>query len=281
MRWKEKLGRAVSEKGTVLCVGLDTDMTRFGPEGCGMDQFEINREIVSHTAGNAAAYKLNLAFYEAEGVRGQSALEKTVSYILREHPEILVILDGKRGDIGNTSKAYARAAFEHLGADAVTLNAYMGKDAVVPFSSDPDRLCFILCRTSNPSSAAVQDASCGGAPFYLRMADLIRSWNDKGNLGAVVGATYPEEMARIRSAVGEEMPFLVPGVGSQGGGIDDVVKNGTNRNGEGVLINVSRDIMFAFEKQGRPAKDMGPCASDSAERFAKVVRATMRGAGKW
>jgi orotidine-5'-phosphate decarboxylase len=270
MTWKEKLENALIAKGSLLCVGLDTDMERF--KDSGLDQFGINREVIDSTAEYAAAYKLNAAFYECEGIEGARALERTFDHLRRNHPDVLTIYDAKRGDIGNTSKAYAKAAFDVLGADSITLNGYMGKDAITPFQEFADKLCFVLCRTSNRSSGEVQDIKAPNNPFYMEMAKLVSSWNERGNLGLVVGATYPEELGRIRQLVGPDMPILVPGVGSQGGDLKKVLELGTNGNGGGVLINVSRDIMFAFEKTGGNVKDIGPSARKAAEGYLRNIQ---------
>jgi len=231
-------------------------------------QFDLNRRLVDATKDLAAAYKLNMAFYESEGAKGFDPMKRTIAHIKDEAPEAIIILDGKKGDIGNTSKAYAKAAFMTLGADAVTLNGYMGIDAVEPFAEYQDRLCFVLCRTSNRAAAEVQDIGGPSDPLYLRMAGLVRSWNRRGNLGLVVGATFPEELSAVRALVGYDMPILVPGVGAQGGDLKKVLENGTGPNGSGVLINVSRGIMFAFEDKAY--KDLG------YERAARTAATDMR-----
>jgi orotidine-5'-phosphate decarboxylase len=279
MDWKEKLESSL-KKRTLLCVGLDTDMDRFPEElrSGELPQFERNKELIDATADLAAAYKLNQAFYEVQGSDGVAALEKTIAYISGKHPDILIILDAKKGDIGNTSKAYARAAFKSLGVDSITVNGYMGKDAVIPFSDYPDKLVFVLCRTSNKTAGEVQDTKAPEDPFYLKMAELIDEWNERGNLGMVVGATFPEEMKRVRMKVGYEMPILVPGVGSQGGDLEKVLEFGTDDVGWGVLINVSRGIMFAFQKEGGGYKE---AARNAALRFHGSIRGGMSSLGRW
>ncbi|MGA1865890.1 MAG: orotidine-5'-phosphate decarboxylase [Thermoplasmatota archaeon] len=279
MRWNEKLLSSLVRR-TVLCVGLDTDMEKFPAsmrEG-ELPQFERNRELIDATADVAAAYKLNQAFYEVQGEEGVKALERTVSYINREHPEALVILDAKKGDIGNTSRAYARAAFEKLGADSITVNGYMGKDAVIPFSEHKDKLVFVLCRTSNAAAGQVQNTPSPEEPLFLRMARMISEWNETGNLGLVVGATYPEELKMVRDLVGFDMPILVPGVGAQGGDLMKVLQYGTDLEGRGVLINVSRGIMFSFLKDDA---DYVFSASRAAEEYAAEIRRTMKDLGRW
>jgi orotidine-5'-phosphate decarboxylase len=281
MRWREILDRAVEERRTVLCIGLDTDMTRFADEGIiGRSQFEINREIIEYTHEYAAAYKLNQAFYEAEGPEGSYCLKKTVDLIKKHYPEILVILDSKKGDIGNTSKAYARAAYDHLGVDSVTLNPYMGRDAVDPFSMDRDRLGFVLCRTSNKAASSVQDHG-GDPPLFLKMAELIKTWNERGNLGLVVGATYPDEMEKIRERIGFEMPILVPGVGAQGGDLRKVLDKGSDQQGGNVLINVSRGIMFEFSRHKDGSERLGEYAAGAAEDYRGRIREEMKRCGRW
>jgi orotidine-5'-phosphate decarboxylase len=280
MRWKDLLARSVSERRTLLCVGLDTDMDRFPPEMRTGDlpQFERNREIIDATADLAAAYKLNQAFYEVQGAEGVITLERTISYIRNNHPEILIILDAKKGDIGNTSKAYAKAAFDSLGADSITVNGYMGKDAVTPFSDFDDKLVFVLCRTSNKAAGEVQNTPSPDEPLYLKMSEMIEGWNEKDNLGMVVGATYPEELKKVRDKVGYDMPILVPGVGAQGGDLEQVLRFGTDDDGWGILINVSRGIMFAFQKEGGRYAE---AARKAAEGYHKAIKEVMIGLGRW
>ncbi|MGA1820629.1 MAG: orotidine-5'-phosphate decarboxylase [Thermoplasmatota archaeon] len=279
MNWKEKLAGAL-RKRTLLCVGLDTDMDRFPSEmrGGELPQFERNREIVDATADLAAAYKLNQAFYEVQGADGVRAMERTVAYIHDKDPGILVILDAKKGDIGNTSEAYAKAAFETLQADSITVNGYMGKDAVSPFSEYPDRLVFVLCRTSNCAAGEVQNTPSPTEPLFLKMAEMISGWNDNGNLGMVVGATYPEELEMVRKRVGYDMPVLVPGVGAQGGDLEKVLEYGTDEKGWGVLINVSRGIMFSFLKKGG---EYSAAARSAALEYHDGINRVMKDLGRW
>lgn len=279
MDWKEKLESSL-KGGTLLCVGLDTDMERFPEElrAGDLPQFERNRELIDATADLAAAYKLNQAFYEVQGAEGIAALERTITYINEKHPKILVILDAKKGDIGNTSKAYAKAAFKSLGVDSITVNGYMGKDAVSPFSDYDDKLVFVLCRTSNKAAGEVQDMRAPDDPFYMKMAELIDRWNDKGNLGMVVGATFPDELKKVREKIAYGMPILVPGVGTQGGDLEKVLEYGTNDEGWGILINVSRGIMFAFQKDGG---GYIAAARKAAERYHRSISEGMASLGRW
>lgn len=278
MHWKEMLDRAVSSRRSLLCVGLDTDMTRFDEDA---DQLEINRKIIRASADLAAAYKPNMAFYEAEGYRGMKVLKETIEVIREKAPNTLIILDAKKGDIGNTSMAYARSAFEVIGADSITVNAYMGRDAVEPFSEYKDKLIFVLCRTSNAGASEVQDLLSGDERLYHIMARNIHSWDQHGNLGAVVGATYPEELGRVREILGPSTPILVPGVGTQGGDLKKVLTNGTNEEGTGILINISRGIMFAFQKDEYRGLSMEEAARRETRRLHEMIRAELIEAGRW
>ena len=283
MRWRELLDRSVEERRTLLCVGLDTDMNRFTDEDRSehLDlQFEINREVIESTHDTAAAYKVNRAVYEAEGPQGLTTLKRTVDHIKSSYPEVLVILDAKTRDIGNTSRAYARSAFQHLDVDSVTLNGYMGRDAIDPFAEDPDRLSFVLCRTSNEAASEVQDIG-SNEKFFLKMARIIKGWNDNANLGLVVGATYPDELCIIRKEVGLSMPILVPGIGAQGGDLGKVLKNGTDDKGGNILINVSRGIMFAFQKNEFKGMEPGEAAKIASEEYADSIRKELQSLKRW
>ncbi len=280
MKWKELLVNSTNNRRTLLCIGLDTDMDKFPEElrSGELPQFDRNKELIDATADIAAAFKLNQAFYEIQGVKGVTALEKTISYIKENYPDVLVILDAMKGDIGNTSKAYAKAAFESLGSDSITVNGYMGKDAVTPFSDHEDKLVFVLCRTSNKAAGEVQNTPSPVEPLYMKMAEMIGGWNDKGNLGMVVGATFPEELKKVRDRIGFQMPILVPGVGTQGGDLEKVLRHGTDENGWGVLINVSRGIMFAFQKE---EGNYIEAARSAALRYHEEIRSRMESLGRW
>jgi orotidine-5'-phosphate decarboxylase len=235
-----------------VCVGLDTDATRIRSalqssiSSDGEAIFEYNRRIIDSTADVVCAYKPNSAFYEASGVAGIQALISTIEYILSRAPEVPVILDAKRGDIGSTNQAYARFAFDICGADAVTVQPYAGKESLTPFLERADKGVIVLTRTSNPGANEFQDASVGeGRKLYELVAEAVtRDWNQNRNCGLVAGAPYPEEMRRIRSIVGD-LPLLVPGVGTQGGELEAVVEAGQDSHGQGMIINSSRAILFA------------------------------------
>ncbi|MDP8985569.1 MAG: orotidine-5'-phosphate decarboxylase [Pseudomonadota bacterium] len=250
MTFAERLVHAQKTSGSLLCVGLDPELAKLprelatGPEPL----FCFNRRIVDATAGLAAAYKPQIAFYSAVGKEAE--LLASIRYIRERAPDALVILDAKRSDIGNTAEAYAAEAFDRYGADAVTVNPYMGEDSVRPFLARPDRGAILLCRTSNPGARDFQDllvASPGGTalPLYRRVAERAdRDWNQARNLMLVVGATYPAEMAELRRAH-PALPFLVPGIGAQGGDLDQTLAAGLDRAGAGLLINSSRGIIYA------------------------------------
>jgi orotidine-5'-phosphate decarboxylase len=240
----ETLARAQHESGGLLCVGLDPDPDKLPADLAGTDRLlDFGRRIVDATHDLTAAYKPQIAFYSALGA--ESALAATIAYIRGKAPHALIILDAKRGDIGNTACAYAREAFERYNADAVTINPYMGEDAVRPFLARPDRGAILLCRTSNSGAKDFQDLDVGGLPLYRRVAERAASaWNTHGNLMLVVGATYPREMAELRRAH-PELTFLVPGIGAQGGDLEAILEAGLNRHGAGLLISASRSIIYA------------------------------------
>src|SRR5271168_932671 len=246
LTFPERLARAQLASGGLLCVGLDPDpakLPRDLGEAGGRPLMAFNRRIVDATADIAAAYKPQIAFYSALGAEDQLAL--SIRYIRERAPAALVILDAKRNDIGNTAEAYAREAFDRYGADAVTVNPYMGEDSVRPFLTRPDRGAVLLCRTSNAGGRDFQDLLVDGAPLYLQVARrAARDWNGHGNLMLVVGATNPTEMASLRKAH-PELTFLVPGIGAQGGDLEAILAAGLNAENTGLLISASRSINYA------------------------------------
>ncbi len=257
MTFADRLAQAQTSTGSLLCVGLDPDPAKL-PKDLASDArpseaaardadaaplYAFNRRIVDATAGIAAAYKPQIAFYSALGAEDQ--LAASIRYIRERAPSALVILDAKRNDIGNTAHAYAREAFDRYDADAVTVNPYMGEDSVLPFLARPDRGAILLCRTSNPGAKDFQDLLVDGLPLYRRVAErAARHWNEKRNLMLVVGATFPREMADLRRAH-PEVSFLVPGIGAQGGDLDATLAAGLDAQGAGLLINSSRNIIYA------------------------------------
>ena len=241
----QQLERAWEKNDSLVCVGLDPEIERFPAHVRAMPSpiFQFNRSIIDATADLVCAYKPQFAHYAAYEAEDQ--LERTIEYIHRAHPGVPVILDAKRGDIGNTAERYAIEAFERYGADAVTVNPYLGGDSLEPFLRHAERGVLVLCRTSNPGGSDLQDLPVEGRPLYQVVAELAaRRWNSRGNCLLVVGATYPRELAAVRALVGD-MPLLVPGVGAQGGDVEQVVANGRTRSGTGLIISSSRAILYA------------------------------------
>lgn len=238
-------------EGRHLVVGLDPDLGRI-PESAAANAepaervVEFNRRIVAATADLAAAYKPNAAFYEALGAEGFRVLGETIAVIRDSAPEAAVILDAKRGDIGPTNAGYVAAAFDQLGADAVTVHPYLGGEALAPFLGRRDKLIFVLARTSNPGAGEFQDLVADGLPLYRYVARAVAAgWNAAGNCGLVVGATYPDEMRAVREDIPTEMPILIPGVGAQGGDVAAVVAANRDAGSDAYLIAASRSIIYA------------------------------------
>lgn len=244
MDFIEKLANATHKNKSLLCVGLDPD-PKLMPQNIGV--FEFNQAIIEATSDLVCAYKLNLAFYEALD-DGLDALKRTIEYIPDDIP---VIGDAKRGDIGNTAKAYAKAIFTNLNCDATTVNPYLGFDSIEPFIQYRDKGVFILCRTSNAGALDFQSLRCeaesGHRPLFELVALKAEEWNKYGNIGLVVGATYPEELKLIRQAH-PDMPLLIPGIGAQGGDLASAVRYGVDANGEKAIISSSRQIIYASQK---------------------------------
>jgi orotidine-5'-phosphate decarboxylase len=243
LSFAERLARAQQVSGSLVCVGLDPDPAKLPELRLAGGVYDFNRRIVDATADLAAAYKPQMAFYSALGA--EQELAASIRYIRERAPAALVILDGKRNDIGNTAEAYAREAFERYGADAATVNPYMGEDSVRPFLARPECGAILLCRTSNPGAKDFQDLDVDGLPLYRRVAERAAAhWNQLGNLMLVVGATYPREMAELRQAH-PELSFLVPGIGAQRGDLDATLAAGLDAHGAGLLISSSRNIIYA------------------------------------
>lgn len=246
MSFLDKLCKAARHNNSWLCIGLDSELSKlptFLRERHGTHAvLEFNRAIIEATADFVCAYKPNLAFYEMLGPPGLEILYKTRELIPQEIP---VIGDAKRSDIENTARAYAKAFFEYYRFDAVTVNPLMGFDAVAPFLKYPDKCTFLLVRTSNPGARDFQELNCEGKPLYQRLAEKAHEWNTRKNVGVVVGATAPDELATVRRIVGDEMPILVPGIGAQAGDLAQAVKHSMNSRKEFAIINVSRSVIFA------------------------------------
>ena len=232
---------------SLLCVGLDSDIKKIPKKFLDMKfpQFEFNKYIIEETHEFTAAYKPNVAFYEARGDQGIKELKMTIDYLEEFYPDIFTILDAKRGDIGNTNNGYVEFIYDWLGFDAVTLYPYLGKEAMQPFLDRRDKGAIFLCRTSNPGAKDFQDLEVLGTSLWQIVSEKIsKDWNKNNNCMLVVGATYPAEMKKIRELVGD-MTFLVPGVGAQGGSVKEVMEAGKNSEGLGLIINSSRGIIFS------------------------------------
>jgi orotidine-5'-phosphate decarboxylase len=245
----EQLERSWSGNDSLVCVGLDPEIERFPPHIADQASpiFQFNKAIIDATADLVCAYKPQFAHYATYEAEDQ--LERTIDYIHRSYPDIPVILDSKRGDVGNTAERYAIEAFERYHADAVTVNPYLGRDSVEPFLKYEDKGVIILCRTSNPGARDLQDLEIDGRRLFHIVADLVAGqWNSRGNCLLVVGATYPRELAEVRKIV-DNMPLLVPGVGVQGGDVMQAVQNGQTAAGTGLIISSSRGILYASSGQ--------------------------------
>ncbi len=261
MNFIEKLTNIARKNKSLLCVGLDPDPQLMPGT---ISVFEFNRAIIEATADLVCAYKLNLAFYEVLDDEGLAALKRTIKYI---PDDILVIGDAKRGDIGNTAKAYAKSIFANLDFDATTVNPYLGFDSIEPFIQYRDKGVFILCRTSNAGAVDFQALRCeteehNYRPLFELVALKASQWNKYGNIGLVVGATYPEELKLIRQNH-PEIPILIPGVGAQGGDLASAVRYGVDAQGEKAIINSSRQIIYASRE-----KDF----AQAAQRVASSLR---------
>lgn len=247
MNFQQKLEKAIKKNKSLLCIGLDTDINKIPKQLLEKEDpvFEFNKTIIDNTNNLVCCYKLNIAYYSAEGLKGLESLIKTINYIHDKYIDIPVILDAKRADVGHTSEAYAREVFEQINTDSVTVNPYFGLDSVEPFLKYKDKGIIVLCRTSNPGAGDFQDLIIDGEPLYIKVAQKITEWNKKhGNCLMVVGATWPEEMKKIRK-IAPNMFFLVPGIGTQGGDLENTLKNGLTKEKSGLIIHSARAIIYA------------------------------------
>lgn len=247
MSFKDKLLAAQNKNNSFLCIGLDSDFEKIPQYLKTVENpvFEFNKAIIDATYDLVCAYKPNSAFYEARGDRGIADLKRTCDYLHEKHPDTVIILDAKRADIGNTNEGYVKYAFDYLNADAITLHPYLGQEALKPFLDRKNKGCIILCRTSNPGAGEFQDLKVHRKPLYQIIAEhVVEKWNYNHNCGLMVGATYPEELKAVRK-IAPEMIFLVPGIGAQGGDLQKTLKFGLRKNNGGLIINVSRSVIFA------------------------------------
>ncbi len=261
---REELIAQIKQKQTYLCVGLDTDINKI-PEhlrSAEDPQFEFNRMIIDATADHCVAYKINTAFYESQGVKGWESMQKTASYIPSTH---FKIADAKRGDIGNTSDQYAKAFFETLNFDAVTVAPYMGEDSVKPFLQHPGKWAIVLGLTSNPGSADFEMLQTPGGTVYQQVLKKTAAWGNASNLMFVIGATRYEMVGDIRKSFPDHF-FLVPGVGAQGGSLEEISQHGMNSSC-GLLVNASRAIIFAS-----PDKQFAKSAAQASKNYHDEMR---------
>lgn len=273
--WPQKLDAATLKTGSSVCVGLDPDPRRMPVP----DVFEFNRAIIDATLDLACAFKPQIAFYEALGIDGLNALKRTVEHIRRVAPHAVVVGDVKRGDIDSTAEAYARAMFDLWDFDVVTVHAYLGRQSIEPFLGQPGRGVLIVCRTSNPGTRELQDlrlqasssrADVPGKRLFEHVADLAEEWNGRGNIGLVVGATYPEELGELRAAH-PNLPILIPGVGAQGGDVAKAARAGADRHGRGIMVSSSRGIIYASSDP----KSFPDASRKAAERLRDEIRAAL------
>src|SRR5437764_2123285 len=259
------------KKDNFVCVGLDSDYNHIPESVKSVDSVEetlfvFNRDIIDATYDLVCAYKPNAAFYEMQGDAGFRALVRTVRYIRETYPHIPIILDAKRADIGSTNQGYVKAAFDIIGVDAITVHPYLGKEALAPFLARREKGIIVLAKTSNPGSAEFQNLPVGESqePLYQVVArHVATTWNSNGNCALVVGATYPAELKKVRTIVGD-MPILIPGIRAQGGAVDATVTAGKDSRGRGMIINSSRSIIFASQ---------GPDFAQAARRATELLRA--------
>ena len=251
MKFKDKLKAISIKNNSLVCVGLDSDISKI-PEFIRKGehpQSTFNKAIIEATHDLICAYKPNTAFYEERGHAGIEALRMTSDYLKGKYPEVPLIIDAKRADIGNTNLGYAKFVFEYLKADAVTVHPYLGREALKPFLDYEDKGIFVLCRTSNPGAGEFQDLEYDGKKLFQIVAEnVVKDWNTNDNCALVVGATYPSELEIVRHIVGDNFPLLIPGIGVQGGQVEKTVKAGVDGNGLNAVINSSRGIIFASNR---------------------------------
>ena len=265
MNFRDKLDASVKKNNSLLCVGLDPDVGKIPKTVTRNDIiFAFLKDIVDATADLVCAFKPNSAFFEAEGAEGISKLKKLCDYIRDTYPEIPIILDAKRGDVDNTNPGYVAYSFDYLGVDAITVNPYLGGSALQPFLDHKDKGIIILCKTSNPGADEIENLKVGNKKVYQVVAEKVRDdWNKNDNCLLVVGATYPKELADIRSIVGDDIVFLVPGIGAQGGEVEKSVMAGINSRKTGIIVNSSRGVIYASD---------GPDFAEAARKAATKLR---------
>lgn len=267
MTFYEKLDSITQKNKSFLCVGLDPDLKSL-PEEFALKKnpfFEFNKAIIDATADLVCAYKPQIAYYSAEGLEGD--LQMTFDYLNLKYPNVVSILDSKRGDIDSTAKQYARESFDRYKADSVTLNVYMGKDVITPFMNYPNKGLFLLCKTSNPHGGDFQDLKIGSEFLYEHLAKKVSiEWNENENLGLVVGGTYVEALKKIRQ-LDHKLPLLVPGLGAQGGDLNQILETAKELKNKRLIINASRSIIYAGK-----GKDFASMARQKALDYHNVMK---------
>ena len=259
-------------QGKYLCVGLDAVAEKFPLHLRGAENtLAFCTGIVEATRDHVAAYKPNVAFFERLGADGFEILRSVVKEIRRAAPQALIILDAKRGDISSTNEGYVENAFNYFGCDAITLHPYLGHDSLLPFMKMSGKALFVLCRTSNPGAGEFQDLECAGKPVYLHVADRVANhWTAEATLGLVVGATYPEDLAKVRR-IADSTPILIPGIGAQGGDLKKTLRANVSRDGKHrMLINASRSVIYASE-----GRDFAERAAEEAEQLHVSIRTSV------
>ncbi len=266
MNFQQKLTKTIKANNSLVCVGLDPDIDKL-PTSLKQQKLPLttfNKAIIDATHDLVACYKPNIAFYEAYGLEGLEQLKKTIEFIQLKYPQTPVILDAKRGDIGNTSKMYAKAVFDYWQIDAVTVYPYPGLDALQPFFDYQDKTTFLLIRTSNPDAKMFQDLLVDGEPYYLAIAKKIKAWNFN-NMGIFVGATYPQELKKLRIIFPDKI-FLSAGIGAQAGEIKQAVESGIDNKGAGIIFNASRSILYASD-----GKDFAQEAREATRKLKEEI----------
>lgn len=266
MNFNQKIASIIKKNNSLLCVGLDPELAKFPKHLLKKKEpiFEFNKSIIDATFDLVCAYKPNIAFYEAYGIDGLKQLKKTIDYLHKKYTDIPVILDAKRADIGNTARMYAKAMYENWGADATTVYPYLGLDSVIPYLEYKEKLTILLIRTSNPDAKMFQDLKVGSLPFYLNLAKTISKWPYK-NIGIFVGATYPEELGKVRKLF-QKNPILTAGIGAQGAETEKAVKAGIDKNGSNLICNNSRSILYASND-----KDFAKHARINADKMRGII----------
>ena len=244
MNFYDELEKIQKKNNTLLCVGLDPEIEKIATRNKGRTLFGFNKWIIDQTHDLVCCFKPQIAFYAAAGQKGISDLKKTIGYIHKNYPLIPVLLDAKRADVGHTSAMYAKEVFDYFNADAVTVNPYCGYDSLQPFFERKGKGIFVICRTSNPGAADFQDLKVDGKELYIKVAEKIINWNrNYPNVYLEIGATWPEEIGVLRK-LAPDMPFLIAGIGAQGGDLEGTLKNGLTKDKRGLIINSSRGIIY-------------------------------------